>query len=100
MKVIERPKTNIRFGSDVYVEKPPVPHIMESQTELTEQELARRRFAEKQLSELGISITSFDTRDDGHENPYILEAIIIASKGEEIPEDLKEKIKELKENVE
>ena len=74
------------------VKKPSTPHIMDSQVELTEEEYKRRLFVEEQLTALGISTSVFDANKDGHEDKDILEAIIIANRGEEIPEDLKIRI--------
>lgn len=75
------------------VKKPSSPHVMDSQVELTEEEYKRRIYVEEQLSALGISTSIFDANKDGHEDKDVLEAIIIANRGEEIPEDLKIRIK-------
>ena len=78
--------------SHFYVKKPSTPHIMDSQVDLTQEEYERRLFVEEQLTSLGISTSVFDANKDGHEDKDILEAIIIANRGEEIPEDLKVRI--------
>ena len=80
------------------IKKPSTPLIVDGQEELTQQEFERRLFVEQQLSSVGISTTVFDGENIDYENPYILEAILLVNQGKEIPEDLKLKIKALKEN--
>ena len=72
------------------LKKPSKPHIMNTQTELTDFELARREFVENQLSELGISTTMFD--GDVHEDADVLKAMILVNQGLLIPDDLKQRV--------
>lgn len=78
------------------IKKPSTPHLMKSQTALTKQEIDKRMIAERQLRELGISTSVFDSTGSGHEDPDILRAIILANQGKQIPEELKLKIKRKK----
>ena len=87
-------KTENMDKFDIYIDKPSDPFVMASQVELTEEEYRKQHFVEEQLSLLGISTSVFDTDNGGYENPYILEAVVVANNGEEIPEELKIKIKE------
>lgn len=57
------------------------------------QEIERRKKRDKQLEELGISISNFDFLIiNDHEDEDVLEAIILANQGKEIPDELKIKI--------
>lgn len=93
MRAFKNQNTNEMKQFIFEAKKPSSPHTMDSQVDLTEEEYKRRIYADKQLSELGISTSVFDANKDGHEDKDILEAIIIANRGEEIPEDLKVRIK-------
>jgi hypothetical protein len=61
--------------------------VLASQDEINEN--LRRA---KALEELGISTSNFDG-DDGSEDSDILEAMILINQGKDIPNELKEKIK-------
>ena len=57
------------------------------------QEIERRMKRDKQLEELGISTSNFDFFIfNEHEDEDVLEAIILANQGKEIPDELKIKI--------
>ena len=57
------------------------------------QEIERRLKRDKQLEELGISISKFDfSALNEYEDEDVLEAIILANQGKEIPKELKIKI--------
>lgn len=73
------------------INKPSVPHVMNCQAELTEDELVRRELVEERLSELDISTTFFD--GDGYEDVDILNAILLVNQGNAIPEELKKRIR-------
>ena len=77
-----------------YIKKPSTPHILDSQIGLTEQEMERREFIERELGQLGISTSVFDSYGGEKEDRDILEAIILVNEGKTIPEELKNKILE------
>ena len=57
------------------------------------QDIERRVKRDKQLEELGISVSNFDFFIlNEHEDEDVLEAIILANQGKEIPKELKIKI--------
>ncbi|MCM1087596.1 MAG: hypothetical protein NC419_05525 [Muribaculaceae bacterium] len=74
-------------------------HITDGQEPITEDELERRRIVAEELETFGISISKFDVEEDGHEDKDILQAIILANQGKQIPEELRKRLlgkKELK----
>ncbi len=77
-----------------YIKKPSAPHVLECQIGLTEQEIERREFIERELGQLGISTSVFDSYGGEKEDRDILEAIILVNEGKTIPEELKNKILE------
>ena len=74
------------------IKKPSTPHVMKNQTTLTKKEYEQRMYADRQLEELGISTSVFDTNNIGYEDADVLKAIIIANQGNQIPEELKIRI--------
>lgn len=79
----------------VDIQKPDAPHIMDSQEEISKQEIEERYRIARILEELGISISRFDG-DDGHEDKDELDAMILVNAGKEIPDELKERLLEKK----
>lgn len=64
------------------------------------QEIERRLKRDKQLEELGISTSNFDFFIlNEHEDEDVLEAIILANQGKEIPKELKKKILDKKQEA-
>lgn len=73
------------------IHKPSVRNDM--QNVVSPQEMERRMKIEKQLEELGISTSNFDFFIiNEHEDEDVLEAIILANQGKDIPEELKIRI--------
>lgn len=75
------------------VEKPLTPHITYGQEPITEVEMERRMQIAEELESLGISISKFDVKDE-HEDEDVLQAMIYANEGKEIPEELKKRLLE------
>lgn len=64
------------------------------------QEIEKRMKRDKQLEELGISTSNFDFFIlNEHEDEDVLEAIILANQGKEIPKELKKKILDKKQEA-
>lgn len=81
------------------MKKPSGPHVTYGQNPVTETELKRRKKVAELLESLGISVSQFDAEDE-HEDQDVLQAIILATKGEEIPEDLRQRLLDKKEQGE
>ena len=80
------------------IHKPSVRNDM--QNVVSPQEIERRMKIEKQLEELGISTSNFDFFIiNEHEDEDVLEAIILANQGKDIPEELKVRILSKKQEV-
>ena len=80
------------------IRKPSVRNDM--QNVVSPQEIERRMKIEKQLEELGISTSNFDFFIiNEHEDEDVLEAIILANQGKEIPNELKIKILDKKQKT-
>ena len=82
---------------DDKVKKPFRPHVTYGQNPVTDTELKRRKRIAEMLESLGISVSQFD-KEDEHEDKDVLQAIIFANKGEEIPEDLRQRLLDRKES--
>lgn len=89
ISVVEMSKKEL-FNNNI--EKPSAPYITKSQTSLTKQEIERRAFIERELGQLGISTSVFDSSNSGKEDEDILKAIILVNEGKTIPEELKARI--------
>ncbi|MDD6291685.1 MAG: hypothetical protein PUA77_07870 [Lachnospiraceae bacterium] len=77
------------------IDIPKAPHIMDSQKEVSEEEIARRMYIAHQLEELGISTSKFDG-DDEHEDEDEWKVRKLLEEGKEIPEELRQRILEKK----
>ena len=77
------------------IDIPKAPHIMDSQKEVSEEEIARRMYIAHQLEELGISTSKFDG-DDEHEDEDGGKVRKLLEEGKEIPEELRQRILEKK----
>lgn len=77
------------------IDIPKAPHIMDSQKEVSKEELAKRMYITHQLEELGISTSRFD-RDDEHEDEDEWKVRKLLEEGKEIPEELRQRILEKK----
>ncbi len=64
-----------------------------SELTVSKLEIMERFQRDKKLEELGISTSKFDG-DDGKEDPDELEAIILINRGEALPKDLEQRLKE------
>lgn len=65
------------------------PHSLEP---VTPEELLRRQKCEEKLNEIGVYPSIIDDNIE-YENPYRAEAACMILRGEDVPEELKEKIK-------
>ncbi len=83
---------------DDKIKKPLRPHITYGQNPVTDTELKIRKRIAELLESLGISVSQFDIEDE-HEDKDVLQAIIFANKGEEIPEDLRQRLLDKKEST-
>lgn len=81
---------------DDKIKKPLRPHVTYGQNPVTDIELKRRKSIAELLESLGISVSQFDIEDE-HEDEDVLQAIIFANKGEEIPENLRQRLLKKKE---
>lgn len=61
--------------------------------DVADTEIKQRKITVLKLKELGVDIYSVDGLDE-HENPYRAEAIMLITNGEDVPEELKQKIQE------
>lgn len=83
-----------------HIKKPPVKDNMQDVT-ASKEEIEKRIRQNKQLEEVGISTSNFDFFFfNGHEDEDVLEAMILVNKGQEIPEELKEKLLKKKKEAE
>lgn len=73
------------------IDIPKTSHIMDSQREVSQEELTKRMFIAHQLEELGISTSKFDG-DDEHEDEDEWEVRKLLEEGKEIPTELKKRI--------
>ena len=75
------------------IEKPSKPHIMDSQTPVTKEELDDRLRKAAILESVGISSSRFDG-DDEHEDEDELQIRLLLAEGRDIPDDLLERLRE------
>ena len=75
------------------IEKPSQPHIMDSQTPVTKEELDDRLRKAAILESVGISSSRFDG-DDEHEDEDELQIRLLLAESKDIPDDLLERLKE------
>lgn len=80
------------------IEKPSKPHIMDSQTPVTKEELDERLRKAAILESVGISSSRFDG-DDEHEDEDELQIWLLLAKDKEVPADLLERLKAKNKNA-